>query len=246
MQGSMENKFLTMLKGFVEPKGVASIPAWLEDLILAGPRLELWKPPDGRVNRMMLTEFLARWMKNAGMAEEEAVAWLLPYSCEVLAAYSQSGMSMIRHGTKANVRWVYKSNLRFDFDDIARVAAADNPHDLPAYMPVARIWYDRLWEEKDRRRREYVPPVFEPFIPVKKRHREQFEKALALARQKQAEGESCRVIADLLNEQGLLTKTGRKWTQSIVHNCLREAGVKEMWSKPITGAADASVPNTPG
>jgi hypothetical protein len=196
------------------------IPAWLEDLLVAGPRLELWPPVTYRPNRVIITEFLARWLKYAGLSAEECLQWLEPYCLEVLAQYSKSGPSAIRHGTKANTRWVYKSPYEFDF-----VAMAQEPlpgfEGSPPYMSMFKKWEEEQLQEKIRK--PYVGPVFVPVLPVKKRFREQFERAVALAQQKQSEGMGLDEIVVLLNGEGLLSSTGRKWTRGILQKALRDA-----------------------
>ena len=216
----MEQKYLEQLNQLLE-KSNRTAPPWLQDLLLHGPRLELWSPPEKRPNRVLLTEFLARWLKFAGLSREECLDWLLPYCCEVLAQYSKSGMSNIRHGTKANTRWVYASPFPFDFETMVLDLPATESQGPLLYAPVVERWKQQLEEMKIKARESYVPPVFEPFVPVKVRFAEQFKRALEFAQQKRAEGERPEAILRLLNEQGFLTRTGRKWTLGTVN---RELG----------------------
>lgn len=216
MQGEFRQKLEQLLVG------KKPIPPWLEDLLVVGPRLEKWIPPEKRANRVLVTEFLARWLKDAGLSQEECLEWLNPYCLEVLAQYSKSGPSAIRHGTKANVRWVYKSDFVFDFEAIAR-EVADNPlGTVAAYMPILERWNNLQWEAKEHQRRSYVPPVFVPVVPIKQKFREQFLKAMEFAKQKRSEGVKPGKIVAMLNEQGYLTKTGRKWTLGILSQSLRD------------------------
>lgn len=226
----MENKHTTSLRGFLSTKG-GSIPSWMEDLLLNGPRLEEWKDAPTRPNRVLVTEFLARWLKDQGLAQEECLAWLEPYCCEVLAPYSKSGRSAIRHGTKANIRWVYTSDFRFDFEAMANEASANNPDAAPVYLVMLQMWNTSQWDQKEAKRKAYVPPVFEPFVPKKQRFREQFERALAIAQQKKSEGEAMEQITEFLNEQGFLTITGRKWTMATVFRSLKQDATSKMWHR---------------
>lgn len=236
----MENKFLAALRQLLAGKQ-QTIPSWLEDLLVFGPRLEQWKPIEQRANRVLITEFLANWMKSAEITQEQCLQWLDPYCCEVLAVYSKSGRSAIRHGTKANVRWVYNSGFGFDFEAIAREAPGQTP-DQPAYMALLTHWNDLLWEAKRIKRESYVPPVFEPVLPVKKRYEEQFNKGVQFALQKQAEALNVREITEKLNEQGFLSKTGRKWKESMLRTAFHDLAWPRGAPKASQEPADAPPP----
>jgi hypothetical protein len=214
-------KYLQMLAGLLEG-GTHKIPFWLEDLLLLGPRFEQWNLEGLKPNRMLLTELLARWSKFAGLSEEACLAWLMPFCCELLAKTSKTGPSGIRHGTLANTRWVYKSPFPFDFDAMVRELPEGSSQSIPPYMPLFARWWDLLNAAKDHARKSYVPPVFTPVLPVKQRFNEQFQKGLAFAREKTNEGEGLASVVALLTEQGFLTRTGRKWSESTLHRELRK------------------------
>jgi hypothetical protein len=198
-------------------------PSWLADLVLNGPRLESWPSDSGKPNRMMLTEFLARWLKFAGISQEECQEWLLAYCCQVLKPYSKSSPSAIRHGTKATTRWVYRSAFPFDFEKMACGPAEVLFPGQPAYAAILVKWHAELLEAKQLQLDNYRPPELPPPpIPVKARYKEQFEKAMALARQEREKGAKPPAIVETLNEQGFLTRTGRRWTISTLDSCLRK------------------------
>src|SRR5579862_5528336 len=163
-----EAKYLQMLARALEGSK-HKIPFWLEDLLLLGPRFELWSLGALKPNRMFLTELLGRWSKFAGLSEDACLSWLMPFCCEVLAKTSKTGPSGIRHGTLANTRWVYKSPFPFDFDAIVRDLPEGAFQNIPPYMPVFARWWDLLDEAKEAARRSYVPPVFAPVLAVKQR-----------------------------------------------------------------------------
>ena len=199
-----------------------TVPAWLEDLVLNGARYEQWALPQGVPYRMMLTEFLARWLKAAGIPQEQAVEWLLEYTFLALAPFSKTGPSGIRHGTKANTRWVYNSDFSFDFDAIASHPQGPEWAGKPAYMPVFARWHDLLPLEKQKARERYAarPQVYIP-RSVKERYREKYQQGLTIAREKQVAGEKLEEIVILLNEAGYPTRTGRKWTRGTLYTALR-------------------------
>jgi len=60
-------------------------------------------------------------------------------------------------------------------------------------------------------------------LPVKAIYRDQFETALQLALDEIKKGTKKKLIVEILNEQGLKTKTGRKWTYSILRRELKKA-----------------------
>jgi hypothetical protein len=217
----MHSEPLNRLKELVAGLNV-TIPPWLEDLVVNGPRYELWPQPNARPNRVILTEFLARWLKASGVSEERALEWLLEYCRQVLAQFSKTGPSGIRHGTRANTRWVYKSNFSFDFDAIASQVPAPEWAGKPAYMPVFARWDELLVVEKQKALELYrqTPRVQVP-LSVKERYREKFEEGLKLAREKRALGVELEQITTLLNEAGYPTRTGRKWTLGTLYQTLR-------------------------
>jgi hypothetical protein len=215
----MELTFLERLNRLVE-KTNRTIPFWLEDLLLRGPRLEEWQGTN-RPNRVAVTEFLARWLKFAGLSQDECLQWLMPYCCEVLAVYSKSSPSNIRHGTKANTRWVYASAFPFDFEAMVRDLPETVFQGQPAYFPVFEKWREELLQMKIKARESYVPPVIIPYVPVKERFKEQFQKGVEFARGQKTEGARLTRIVELLNEHGFLTKTGRKWTIAALSQALR-------------------------
>jgi hypothetical protein len=220
---SMHSDMLNRLRELVASSNVI-VPSWLEDLVVHGPRYELWPTAISYCpNRVALTEFLGRWLKAAGVPQDRALDWLLEYCRQVLAQFSKTGPSGIRHGTKANTRWVYKSALSFDFDAIARHELAPDWTGKPAYMHVFHRWRELLPEEKakelERYRQNYRPP--ERILPVKVRHSERFEQGMKFAREKRAAGEDLEKIRVQLNEAGYPTRTGRKWSNSTLDRELR-------------------------
>jgi hypothetical protein len=215
----MEMTFLERLNRLLERTN-RTVPFWLEDLLSRGPRLEEWQAANAP-NRVAVTEFLARWLKFAGLSQDECLEWLLPYCSEVLAVYSKSSPSSIRHGTKANTRWVYASAFPFDFEAMVRDLPEAAFQGQPSYFPVFEKWREELGQMKIKARESYVPPVLIPYVPVKERFKEQFQKAVAFARSQKADGAQLARIVELLNEQGFLTKTGRKWTMAALSQALR-------------------------
>jgi hypothetical protein len=219
MKEELGEMFLSRLKDLLR-ESERAMPAWMEELLLHGPRLEEWPEPRMRPNRMEMTEFLARWLKYAGIGRQEALEWLLGYCCEVLSEYSQSGRSQIRHGAKYNVRYVYDGSIECDFSALEGSLPAEF-EGRPPFMPVLERWREQLEEEKRRRRESYVwvPPVV---LSVKERYREQFEKGLQFAREKLGAGEGLAKVLTLMNQQGFLSRTGRRWSASTLMLSLRE------------------------
>ena len=199
-----------------------TVPVWLEDLVLNGPRYEQWIPAKGLLYRMALTEFLARWLKAAGLSQEQTLEWLLEYTFQTLAQFAKTGRSGIRHGTKGNTRWVYNSDFSFDFDAIANQPLSPDWMGKPAYMPVFAHWQELLPLEKKKAQELRIasaPPMISR--SVKERHREKYEEGLKIAREKQAADDTLEQIVQLLNETGFPTRTGRKWTQGTLYQSLR-------------------------
>lgn len=217
----MHPELLEQLKQLAATQN-ATVPFWLEDLVLHGPRYDQWNLPSGRPNRMELTEFLARWLKAKGVSQEQAIQWLLDYCFQVLAPFSKTGPSGIRHGTKANTRWVYNSELFFDFEALASQPPETQWESKPPYMHVFARFHELLPAEKQRAfqvRLRSIP--VQVTLPVKERHREKYQQGLQLAREKVGAGQSLEKIVTALNEAGYPTRTGRRWTTGTLYRSLR-------------------------
>jgi hypothetical protein len=113
-------------------------------------------------------------------------------------------------------------------------------------MSIFTRWWRALDLEKQREREQrraaaaMRPPVI---LSVKQRFREQFEKGLAIARQKRTEGMRLEELAQFLNEQGWLTRTGRKWTPGILHQSLRRPWDGRNVENSLSNSSTKAAPN---
>ncbi len=138
----MRQKHLTILQEALSGTQT-EVPYWLKKLILQGPepdRLQKAHPP-----RIQLTGLLAWWSKYAGLTEEQARAWLMPFCTEVLSTLSNSGPSAIRHGTKSMTRYVYSSEYHIDFASIDQKIAASSSEGPPYYQVY--LWLEEKLRE---------------------------------------------------------------------------------------------------
>jgi hypothetical protein len=136
---------------------------------------------------------------------------------DVLSSISKTSLSGIRHSTKSNVKYIYRSNIRFACERKKNRFKARCSKNCPAYADSGA----KADQKPDRPTAEVHPPqptkpVEMTVLPVKAIYREQMEQALALVRLEIKKGTKRKRILELLDERGLKTRTGRKWNYAIL------------------------------
>jgi len=142
---------------------------------------------------------------------------MIDYCGVVLAAHSRRTYAGIRHSTLANIRYIYEWQVPFFCKCENNRFRARCGRECPLYeeMKARQLANpDEPWPPRQRLRPDYVP--VQPVLPVKVRFREQFEQALQLIRDEVAKGARPARLLELLEERGLKTRTGRKWTAAAV------------------------------
>ncbi len=209
-------------------KLVAQLPeggllyACLRDLFEHGPIGTRGDPAVSRPSRSVITHYLASWFRSIGLSQEACFEWLTSYALSVLRPISKSSPGAIRHNTKGIVKFVYLTGYPFNCgkennslqcrcDPQCRLYhQVEAP--LPKPVPVSAV-ADTESDDPSRR-----------VGRVKDHHRESFEKSLTAMREMRAGGKKLSEIVERLNAQNLPTKTGRKWTSSILHRTLKTLG----------------------
>jgi hypothetical protein len=196
------------------PKG-AVIYACLRDLIEHGPIGTRGIPADSRPSRSVITHYLAAWARSIGLSEETCLEWLTVYALEVLAAISTSSAGAIRHNTKGIVKYVYRSGYPFNCGKEHNALQCRCDPQCPIYpqAPIPMPTPAAILAAAEAAAGNGPP---RPIGRIKDHHRERYEKALLVIREMRAAGRKSSEIIERLNAEGLPTKTGRKWTGSIL------------------------------
>ncbi len=186
---------------------------------LAEHGVEQTRFPEGATipHRQVITQYLAAWGRHAGLTEDDSRSWLVDYCLARHLATSSKSPAAMRHSTKSNVRYIYRSAVPF------RCNYEDNPFrahcrpECPFYAgKEARLREEAIQALNPRPVPPPQPPVIQPVLTVKAVYLEQFQLALRLAQEEIAKGTKLQRITDMLNAQGLKTRTGRPWRHPIL------------------------------
>lgn len=218
-----ETRFVAALKERLPDQGDAALFPCIRDLLEHA--LCVARFPDGAPvpNRQDVTQYLAAWSKRVGLTEAACRDWLTDYCVTMLASISTATASRIRHSTKSNVRYIYRSGAPFACGREENRFKATCSRECPAYAE---------WKPEITTETSPAAPVVQndrpadagvsPYLPVKERYREQFQTALDLVRQESAKGTETRALLGLLHHHGLKTRTGREWTDVILRTEIRK------------------------
>jgi hypothetical protein len=187
--------------------------ACLRDLFEHGPGGTREGAEGPRPSRSDITHFLAKWSRYAGLSQEACLEWLTPYAVGTLGRISTSSPGAIRHNTKGIVKFVYRQSYPFNCGKEQNAARC-------RCDPQCRLYH----QPETPRPKPSESPVqpLQAVLPVKERYRERFEQALSVIREMRGSGKKQREMVERLNAEGLPTRTGRKWTDSILSNTLRK------------------------
>ena len=216
--------FLSILDTTLGDQGRERIYPCIRDLVEHGLDLARFVAGEITPQRQDITQYLAAWSRHAGLSEEESSRWLIDYCIDMLSSLSTRTPAAIRHSTKSNLRYIYRSEVPFLCECANNRFRAQCSNDCPVFADMQAKLRDRASEALHPRPipRPQVP-LIEPVLPVKKVYREQFETGLRLALEEVQKGAKMRRIVEFLNERGLKTRTGRPWKYAILRNELRNS-----------------------
>ncbi|MBC2695301.1 MAG: hypothetical protein HF982_08520 [Desulfobacteraceae bacterium] len=199
----------------------------IRDLVANGLTLERFTNEDNIPSRQDITQYIAAWFKYIGLSSDECREWMTEYCIGMLSVISSSSKSRIRHSTKGNIKYIYKSDVSFDCKCEKNRFKAPCEPTCPIYEEMAHRAKEseaadivELYETKVEDR---VADEIAPIKPsIRDKYNEQFEKALEVAQHHLKKWVPKKKIADLLNESGFKTRTGKKWSYSILANELKK------------------------
>ena len=215
--------FLNRLETILGDRGKDTIYPCIWDLVEHGLDLARFSADEIKPQRQDITQYLAAWSRHTGLSEEESSSWLIDYCIAMLSSLSTRSPAAIRHNTKSNLRYIYRSAIPF------LCQCADNP--FRAQCKIDCSVYADMQDQLHTKASEASNPkpvasphvsLIEPVLPIKKVYLEQFQEGLHLALAEVQKGTKVRHIVDILNERGLKTRTGRKWGYGILCNELQK------------------------
>jgi len=246
----MEKPFLITLNALLGDRGQDKIYLCIRDLVENGLDLTRFSAGELRPQRQDLTQYLAAWSRHAGLSEEESRGWLMDYCVLMLASISSRSPAAIRHSTKSNLRYIYRSAVPFLCQCDNNPFRARCSPDCPVYADMQAQLRAKAIEALNPKPYVRPPlpvpvpkPVRVPVLPVKKVYQEQFATGMRLALEEVKKGAKLGSIVDFLNAHGLKTRTGRKWQNEILRNELQR--LKRAHASSPSGPEGADGPGCP-
>lgn len=216
--------FLTMLEARLGDLGKGTMYLCIRDLVEHGLDLTRFGVGELKPQRQDITQYLAAWSRHAGLSEEESRGWLIDYCTKLLKSISKRTEAAIRHSTKGNLKYIYKSEVPFFCQCEKNPFHARCGAECPVYAEMQAGILTRAEEALHPKPYVRPPPSLIDFpLPVKKANLEQFRTAMRVAQEEVEKGTKLRLIVELLNERGLKTRTGRKWNYGILRGELAKS-----------------------
>ena len=220
--------YLKTLKELLGEKRNHYLFPCIRDLVVNGLMPDRFSDEDHIPTRQDVTQHIAAWFRHIGLLQDECRQWMVDYCPGVLSAISSSSNSQIRHSTKSNIKYIYRSDVPLDCGCKDNRFRASCERSCPAYDEMAL----RAEEREAGRSKQVYEATIEPKgidreIPLPKpllkdAYKDQFDKAIALARDHLSKGVHKKEIVHLLNESGFKTRTGRRWSYSILAHELKK------------------------
>jgi hypothetical protein len=235
--------FLDVLTTLLGDRGKDTLYDCIRDLVEHGLDLTRFAPGEMTPQRQDITQYLAAWSRHAGLNEEESSAWLVDYCAAVLVAISRRTPAAVRHSTKSNLRYIYRSAVPFLCHGPNSPFRAHCCPECPVYADMEAKRQAKAIELAQPRPAFRPPDPVIVSLPVKVANKEQFETGLRLALDEARKGTKMRRIVELLKERGLKTRTGREWNYAILRKELE--AVTNAHFPPQSGVQGASLPERP-
>jgi hypothetical protein len=223
------SQHLNSLREILKSKDESTLFVCVNDLVQNGLTLSRFEAEERKPSRQDITQFIAAWFKYMNVTPDECRDWLIDYCLDMLSAISSSSLSQIRHSTKSNIKYIYKSDVTFDCGCENNVFKALCKRDCPVYDEMNEKYKERMEKEANKTyeiiTRPPKPEVMLPPPSVKEQYKNQFEQALEIATNYRKQGYRIKKIVQLLNDQDMKTRTGRKWTYPLLQNELKKLNI---------------------
>ncbi len=244
----MTNKgtpFLHTLDAMLGDRSKDAIYPCIRDLVEHGLDLTRFSAGETTPQRQDITQYVAAWLRHAGLSEDESSGWLIDYCVAMLASLSKRSPAAIRHSTKSNLRYIHRSAVPFLCQCADNSFRANCSSDCPVFDDMQAKLRAKAIEALQPKPPFVRPPtpVIELVLPVKQVYLEQFRLSLRLALEEIQKGTKMGRIIGILNERGLKTRTGRKWNYAILRNELQN--LRNSQVPPQDGLKSACLPECP-
>lgn len=217
------NTLLDKLIDLLRAAGRVKLNPCIRDLVENGLEMDRFGPSDRVPNRQDVTQYLAAWCREAAIGEEDCRAWLSEYAVSMLSSISDSTAAAIRHSTKSNVKYIYKSQQPFFCGRKQNPFRAACSRSCPIYTEMeAKIATHELKKQSARQHSQRPPDPIIPAQSVKDCHREAFMSAIQFIDKELSAGTKKKHILEQLNERNMKTRTGQKWTLPTLYTEIRK------------------------
>lgn len=216
------NMYLNTLGELLGEKRNTCLFPCIGDLVAHGLDPTRFSDEDNIPTRQDVTQHMTAWFKYIGMSPGECRQWMIDYCAGVLSAISSSSNSQIRHSTKSNIKYIYSSDVSFDCGCEKNRFKASCERTCPAYEEMLTKAKERDTKhsiqscESTAEARATDNEMALQRTSVKDTYRDQFDKAIEVALTHLNKGVSKQKIVSLLNDSGFKTRTGRRWSYSIL------------------------------
>lgn len=220
--------YLNKLQKLLNENNEKYLFSCIMDLVSNGLKLERFSSNEDNIpSRQDVTQFIAAWFKYIGLSADECREWMIGYCIDVLSAISSSSNSQIRHSTKSNIKYIYKSDVNFNCRRCKNRFRAPCEAKCPIYGEMAHTAKESgaaniVESHKIRAEHGGADEIVPTRHSVKDKYREQFEKAIEFAQHHLKKRFPKKEIVKLLNDNGFKTRIGRKWSYSTLANELRK------------------------
>jgi len=225
------SQHLNSLRKILKSGDESSIFVCVNDLVQNGLTLSRFEAEERKPSRQDITQFIAAWFKYIEISADECRDWMIEYCLDILSVISSSGNSQIRHSTKSNIKYIFKSDVIFDCGCENNVFKALCNRNCPVYDEMNEKYKEKMEREANKTyeiiNRPPKPEVILAPPSVKEQYKDQFEQALEVAINYRKQGYRIKKIVQLLNDQDMKTRTGRKWTYPLLQNELKKLNLEK-------------------
>ncbi len=231
--------YLDTLIDLLKKEAEARVFPCIRELIMEGLHSERFSSDDLVPSRQDITQFVAAWFRHIGIPKDLCREWMIPFCTERLSAMSSSSLSRIRHSTKSNVKYIYRSEVPFECGAKNNLFKASCAETCPLFDQMTEKHQKKLAKQAEQVERRYEPERLDPKAieagnvavgSLKEQYQEQLVKAMEFACEEVAKGVAKKHIVNMLNEKGFKTRTGRRWSQGILSGELKR--IREKSSNP--------------
>jgi len=217
-----DSPHLISLRDLLDDVAKARIYPCIQDLVANGLTLSRFADGEMRPTRQDITQFIAAWLRHIGVPSDIYSDWLVRFCIDVLSPISSSSPSQIRHSTRSNIKYINQSEVDFECGRERNAFKAACSRDCPVYDEMELRSKEPKKREIKQIARSEAPPKERAEdtqeLPVKEIYREQFEEGLKVIRENLRQGMPKKKLVNFLNDRGLKTCTGRKWTYAILNS----------------------------